>query len=176
MILKIRHNLLINLTLLLIFSMLLCFTSCSKTEQKTEQQTVKKVIPPASSNLQKQSNETGAAETKVMQIDEATTYSAGALPPGFPTDILPLYPNGKVDRAAVSDGEGTLLQVTPDSQDEVLKYYKNLYGQKGYKTDTPMTLFGKMMLGFKKSDSVISMTLQKRDDGQTFFSLANDKK
>lgn len=158
------------IALFVIFSL----TSCSKKNDQAkpdatahnEQHTKKDKMPQ-----KPQASEN--PEAKTIHIDESTAISFKGMPDGFPVELIPPYPDGEVERSALTDGRGTLLQTSSDSPEKVLAYYENFYKEKGFRQNKPVTVMGRIMLGFDSDDEGISMTLQVRDDGKTFFSLAN---
>ena len=96
------------------------------------------------------------------------------VPDGFPTNILPLYPGGEVERAALQPNEATVLQTSSDSEDDILAFYTKKFTVHGFKKENFVKVGGKNLGGFKGPDCTIHMTLQAREDGKTFFSLVLD--
>jgi len=156
--------------LILSLLMLIILSSCSKESDQTPSSQKSKAQHKEKTEL---SEHTAQPTQKTIQVDDSTAISFKGMPEGFPVDLLPPYPKGEIDRSALSEGEGTLLQTSTDSLEIVLAYYTKLYQKKGFKREEPITFAGRTMRGFNKSGMSISMTLQTRDDGKTFFSLAN---
>ena len=48
----------------------------------------------------------------------------GEIPEGFPSGLLPLYPEAKIDKSFVKEGEATLLQVVPADKDTAFAWFK----------------------------------------------------
>ena len=96
----------------------------------------------------------------------------GKVPEGFPADILPIHPQGKVDKSATTGGTITLLQHVSDDRAAVLTWYTDYYRDAGWSPSEPMTFGNRMMTGFLAGDARIDMTLTPQDEGQTFVSLA----
>jgi hypothetical protein len=97
--------------------------------------------------------------------------AVGALPEGFASDLLPLYPGANVERSAKQKGEYTVLQTSQDSEDEVYGFYRKFYEGKNWKTTSKITIAGRTVAGFSGPDKRVDMTLQNASAGGTFFSL-----
>jgi hypothetical protein len=97
--------------------------------------------------------------------------AVGSLPEGFPADLLLLYPGGRVDRSAKQEGEFTVLQISSDSEATVYEFYKAFYEGKGWEATSKVSVAGRTVAGFSGPNKRVDMTLQKRGDGTTFFSL-----
>lgn len=96
----------------------------------------------------------------------------GEVPDGFPLQFIPLFPGGEIERAALQDGEATLLQVVPATKEEVLAHYRDFYDGLNWQLAEPVTVAGRTMTGFSGGGAQVDMTLIDREEGKTFVALA----
>lgn len=113
-------------------------------------------------------------EGGTIKAGEAT-LGFGQLPEGFPVDLLPPYPGGKIERSALKDGEATLLQSSSDPRDTVHEYYRDFYRNGGWEETTPREVMGRTFVSYRGTQGIIHMTLNARPDGATFFSLVHSR-
>jgi hypothetical protein len=98
----------------------------------------------------------------------------GEVPENFPLELLPLHPDGTIDKSAIGDGEATLLQQVAGDKNSVLSWYSEHYRRLGWSADDPVSAMGRTMVSFEGPDASVSMTLIEREDGTTFVALALD--
>jgi hypothetical protein len=104
--------------------------------------------------------------------EDSLAITSGKLPDGFPTDILPIYPRGEVDRGALNGREATLLQRSDDNIDTIIKFYTKHFSSNGWETQAKIEAMGRTMLGFTKGSEKVDMMLMVEEEKRTFFSLA----
>ena len=121
-------------------------------------------------------SEPGSSSEAGGSSDAGATGSAvaitnGKLPEGFPTNILPLYPGAAIEAAAINGNEYTLLQVSADRDDQLVKHYDKLFREAGWKKESSVTVSGTYYGGWHKDGDQIDMTATKRGDNESFISL-----
>jgi len=95
----------------------------------------------------------------------------GEVPEGFPLDILPLYPDGEIDKSSVTEKDFSLLQVVPGDKDTVFAWYEKHFGKFGWSANDPITVIDRTMVGFQGKGGKVDMTLMDREEGKTFVAL-----
>jgi len=174
------------LSYLAVFSLMLSVAACGSNEavdsetnstpSKAVEKSVEEKAPQASEALADKPAQ-AAPESAVPQALKAMAASEGIyfdeIPEDFPVSIVPPFPGGEIEQAAIDDnGDATLLQLLPVGKDEALKHYSKIYDDLGWKSDDPITIMGRTMVGFTKKGSNVDMTLIDREGGKTFVALA----
>ncbi len=93
------------------------------------------------------------------------------VPEGFPLNIIPLHPDGEIDKSSVNEEDFTLLQVIAGDKDGIFGWYKDHFEGLGFEAGNPFTMGTRTMVGFGGSDGEVSMTLSELEDGKIFVSL-----
>jgi hypothetical protein len=95
----------------------------------------------------------------------------GEVPEGFPLDIIPLHPDGEIDKSAVNEEDFTLLQRVSSDKDAIFAWYKEHFEGLGWSAGDPFAFGGRTMVGFGGSDGKVDMTMSDQEDGRVFVSL-----
>ncbi len=114
------------LVLILMLSAVLFLSACSGNSDEAAQSTddEKTEINAEDATIKSDGN-----KVEYESNDGKTSFEVGMegsvdLPEGYPSDIIPIYPNGRVMLAG-KEGEGYAVAiVTDDSISDVIKYYK----------------------------------------------------
>lgn len=120
------------------------------------------------------STETGAASAseafKAMAASEGIYF--GEVPEGFPLAIIPVHPDGEIDKSSIDEDGFTLLQMVNNDPDSVFAYYRDHFDGIGWSAGDPFSMGDRTMVGFGGPDAGVDMTLIDQGDGKTFVALA----
>ena len=115
------------------------------------------------------------AESVIEAFKEAAALEGiyfGEVPEGFPLDIIPVHPDGEIDKSSVDPDSFTLLQVIEGSKDSVFDWYKDHFEGLGFAAGDPFEFGGRTMVSFAGSDGEVSMTMSEQEPGRIFTSMA----
>jgi len=126
-----------------------------------------------------ESNEAAAPESEAVSVADAFKAMAasegiffGEVPEGFPLNIIPLHPDGEIDKSSIDEDGFTLLQNVNKDVDSVLAHYKDHFDGLGWSAGSPFTMGERTMLSFEGPDGGVDMTLINQGNGKTFVALA----
>lgn len=116
-------------------------------------------------------NSTSAADAfKAMAASEGVFI--GEVPEGFPLTIVPLHPDGEIDKSSIDEEGFTLLQMVSNDPDSVHAFYREHFDGIGWSAGDPFSMGDRTMVSFGGPDARVDMTLIGQGDGKTFVALA----
>lgn len=126
-----------------------------------------------------ESNEASAPKAEGASVADAFKAMAasegiyfGEVLEGFPLDIIPLHPDGEIDKSSIDEDGFTLLQNVDQNNDSVLAHYQKHFDGLGWSAGAPFTMGERTMLSFEGPDGGVDMTLINQGNGKTFVALA----
>ncbi len=165
------------LVLILMLSAIMFLSACSGSSDEASQSTDNE---ETEINAEDATIKSDGNKVEYESNDGKTSFEAGTegsvdLPEGYPSDIVPIYPNGRVTLAG-RDGEGYAVAiVTDDSISDVLKYYKENTSLD--EVAEQQTEDMAMIMGTAKGMNVTVMVTANNlyDEGENLISIAMGK-
>jgi len=129
-----------------------------------------------------ESEEAAAApvsESEAVSVSDAFKAMAasegifmGEVPEGFPLTIIPVHPQGEIDKSSIDEDGVTLLQNIKNETGPVLEYYVDHFKGLGWSVGAPFSMGDRTMIGFDGPDGDVDMTMIDQGNGITFVALA----
>lgn len=123
----------------------------------------------------------GVSTSKTEAVSVAEAFKAmaagegifiGEVPEGFPLEVVPVHPDGEIDKSSIDEDGFTLLQNVNKDADSVFQYYEDHFDGIGWSVGDPFTMGNRTMVSFGGPDGGVDMTLIDQGDGKTFVALA----
>jgi len=106
---------------------------------------------------------------------QATEAYIGALPEGFPVEVVKPYPGAEIDNAASRGKEHLLTMTTKDASADVIKFYESYFGGRGWTKKDTVDADNNSMRGFQQGSDEVVLTAALKDGG-TFITLVYTQK
>lgn len=126
-----------------------------------------------------ESSEASAPNSEAVSVSDAFKAMAategvffGEVPEGFPLNIIPVHPEGEIDRSSIDEDGFTLLQNVSKDTESVLEYFVDHFDGLGWSAGAPFTMGERTMVGFDGPDGDVGMTMIDQGNGTTFVALA----
>lgn len=114
------------------------------------------------------SPEAAAMMAKYREMAAQEGIYFGEVPEGFPTDIIPVHPDGAIDKSSTGNGDFTLLQVVDRDKDSTISWFRDHYKGLGFNVNDPVTVMGRTMVTGGGPAGELSLTFIDREEGKTF--------
>lgn len=118
---------------------------------------------------------TSAAETAEDMPDELAAPDVVSLPEGFPSDILPRYPDSRLDRAELTEKEAIFEQRSGDTPTQILKFYEDHFKSLGMEITKDLTVEATRYIAFAYSNGDpggIGATFNSGSNGKTILTIS----
>jgi len=122
----------------------------------------------ASSDNSMQTPEAAMMQSKFKEMAAQEGIYFGEVPEGFPTDIIPVHPDGAIDKSSTGNGDFTLLQVVAGDKDSTISWFRDHYKGLGFNVNDPVTVMGRTMVTGGGPAGELSLTFIDREEGKTF--------
>lgn len=135
--------------------------------------------PASSAPGSEETGETSAPKSEAVSVSDAFKAMAasegiffGEVPEGFPLNIIPVHPEGEIDKSSIDEDGFTLLQNVNKDTDSVLGYFVNHFDGLGWSAGAPFSMGDRTMVSFEGPDGGVDMTMIDQGNGRTFVALA----
>ena len=106
------------------------------------------------------------AKLKEMAAQEGIYFSE--VPEGFPLEIIPVHPDGAIDKSSTGNGDFTLLQAVAQDKDSTMGWFREHYEDLDFNLGDAITVMGRTMITGSGPAGELSLTFIDQEEGKTF--------